>query len=58
VPRRLPRQFTIRDAKPATATLLETRDKLGVNGGTIIIPDALRDKLPERVAYTIRLTGV
>ena len=61
VPRRLPREITIADVKAGAASLLETGDKLAVraaNGSvTVTVPDALREKLPERVAYCIRLTG-
>jgi alpha-L-fucosidase len=67
VPRRLPRELVLKDMKVGSAaalsaTLLETGDKLavrGVGGGVAVsVPDGLRDKLPERVAYCIRLGGM
>jgi hypothetical protein len=46
--------------KATRATLLETGDVLSVRttdaGLVVAIPDAVRDQLPERVAYCIRLS--
>jgi hypothetical protein len=51
----------LKDVVATGATLLETGDRLAVKSGAgqiaISIPDGLRDKLPERVAYCIRLSG-
>jgi alpha-L-fucosidase len=61
VPRRLPRELRLKDVKATAATLLETGDKLPVRtaggGLAITVPDGLREKLQERVAHCIRLTG-
>jgi len=61
VPRRLPRELLLKDVRAAGATLIETGDKLAVRttggGLAITIPDALRDRLPERVAHCIRLSN-
>jgi alpha-L-fucosidase len=62
IPRRLPREIVVKDMNAGSATLLETGDKLALrsaNGGVVVtVPDALRDRLPERVAQCIRLSGV
>jgi alpha-L-fucosidase len=59
VPRRLPRELLLKDVKAASATLVGTGDKLPVRlaGGAtaVTIPDAIRDRLPDRVAHCIRL---
>jgi alpha-L-fucosidase len=62
VPRRPAREVILRDLKAASATLLESGAPLTIrsqgNSIAITIPDAVRDKLPERVAWCIKLTNV
>jgi alpha-L-fucosidase len=62
VPRRVPREVVLRDVKASGATLVESGAPLEIHRRgeaiAITIPDAVRDRLPERVAFSIRLTNV
>lgn len=55
VPRRLPATLRIKDVPAKAAVLVETGDRLAIRNGAIEVPAALREKLPERAAYAIRL---
>jgi alpha-L-fucosidase len=59
VPRRLPRELLLKDIKATGATLLGSGEKLPVRtvaGATAItVPDGIRDRLTDQVAYCIRL---
>lgn len=59
VPRRLPRQLVLKHVKATGAVLVETGDKLNIraSGGdlAVLVPDGLRDRLPERAGYSVRL---